>query len=154
MSGLDPVYVYAREFHPAGSWYEGACSAICIFEMTGGAIFSYRGSWSAEGCTTGWNGNWRLIGKNGTILYENNGLPKAQVVVGGEGFRRAVRDVDLAPAQVPYLGVHGALREMLAFLRTGETPQTPCRDNIRSNAMVSAALSSSRTGRRLPVVFA
>jgi predicted dehydrogenase len=154
MTGLDPVNVYAREFNPAGSWYEGACSAICIFEMTGGAIFSYRGSWSAEGFTTGWNGNWRLVGENGTILYENNGLPKAQVVVGGEGFRRPLRDVDLAPAHVPYLGMRGALREMLAFLRTGETPQTPCHDNIRSNSMVAAALSSSRTDRRLPVIVA
>jgi predicted dehydrogenase len=154
MTGLDPVSVYAREFSPAGSWYDGACSAICIFEMTDGVTFSYRGSWSAEGFTTEWNGNWRLIGENGTILYESNGPPKAQLVGGSDGFRRPLRDLDLAAAHVPYPGMRGALREMLAFLRSGETPQTPCRDNIRSNAMVAAALVSSRTDQRVPVTFA
>ncbi len=47
--------------------------------------------------------------------------------------------------------MHGALREMLAFLRTGKTPQTACHDNIKSLAMVFAAIESSRRGRRLPV---
>jgi predicted dehydrogenase len=154
MTGLDAVAVYAREFSPAKSWYDGACSAVCIFEMTGGVIFSYRGSWSAEGFTTEWNGNWRLIGTSGTILYENGGLPKAQIVAAGDGFRRPLRNLDLTPAHVPYPGMRGALREMLAFLRTGETPQTPCRDNIKSNAMVAAALLSSRADRRVAVALA
>jgi hypothetical protein len=50
--------------------------------------------------------------------------------------------------------MRGALREMLAFLRAGTPPQTPCDDNIKSNAMVAAVLSSAREDRRLPVIFA
>ena len=153
MTGLDPVSVYAREFNPTRSWYDGACSAVCIFEMIDGVIFTYRGSWSAEGFTTEWNGNWRMIGENGTILYENNSPPKAQIVVGSDGFRRPLRNVDLVAANVPYPGMRGALREMLTFLRTGKTPQTPCHDNIKSYAMVAAALSSARTDQRVPVTF-
>ena len=50
-----------------------------------------------------------------------------------------------------YTGQHGALREMLSFLRTGKTPQTECHDNIKSLAMVFAAMQSARTGRRIKI---
>ncbi|MDQ3812671.1 MAG: Gfo/Idh/MocA family oxidoreductase, partial [Armatimonadota bacterium] len=51
-TGLDPVAVYAHEFNPRGSWYRGDVAASCIFEMTQGVVFTYRGSWCAEGCHT------------------------------------------------------------------------------------------------------
>ena len=56
MTGADPVAVYALEFNPAGSWYKGDVAASCIFEMSNGVVFTYRGSWCAEGCHTSWNG--------------------------------------------------------------------------------------------------
>ncbi|MFD0717717.1 Gfo/Idh/MocA family protein, partial [Paenibacillus sp. GCM10027626] len=48
----DPVSVYCHEFNPPGSWYAGNASALCIFEMSDGSVFSYRGSWCAEGAPT------------------------------------------------------------------------------------------------------
>ena len=68
-SGLDAVSVYAEEFNPAGSWYAGGAAADCWFEMAGGVRFNYRGSWCAEGCRTSWNGDWRVLGTHGTLLY-------------------------------------------------------------------------------------
>ena len=53
---IDPVAVYALEFNPQGSWYKGDVAATCVFEMTQGIVFTYRGSWCAEGCHTSWNG--------------------------------------------------------------------------------------------------
>ena len=50
MGGVDPVAVYAKEFNPKGSWYRGDVSAMCIFEMTESVLFTFRGSWCAEGC--------------------------------------------------------------------------------------------------------
>ena len=151
MTGADPVAVYAREFNPKGSWYKGDGAASCIFEMTGGVIFTYRASWCAEGCHTSWNGNWRLVGEHGTLLYENGQLPRGQVVAGKGGFHRPLKDLKIAPSKMKHFGMHGALREMLAFLRTGRKPQTECHDNIKSLAMVFAAIESSRLGKRVPV---
>ncbi len=153
MTGLNPISVYAHEFNPTSSWYVGACSAVCIFEMSNDVVFSYRGSWSAEGFTTEWNGNWRLVGEEGMLLYENDNLPKAQVVAGTEGFRRPLRDVELQTVYIPHPAMRGAIREILAFLRTGKTPQTTCQDNINSCAMFVAALTSALTGQRVPVSF-
>ena len=149
ISGKDPVAVYAHEFNPKGSWYAGDVSASCVYEMTDGVVFTYRGSWCAEGLHTSWQGNWRIIGDRGTILYEQDQPPVAQVVSGKTGFSRKLRDVKPPKEAMKYEGMHGALREMLAFLRTGRKPQTESHDNIKSLAMVFGAMESARKGRRV-----
>jgi len=149
MSGVDPVAVYAMEFNPKGSWYRGDVAASCIFEMTDGVVFTYRGSWCAEGCHTSWNGNWRLIGERGTLLYENDQPPHGQVVAGDEGFHRPLKDLAIPEPETEATEMHGALREMLRFLRTGETPQTECHDNIKSLSMVFGAIGSAVRGERV-----
>ena len=149
MSGADPVAVYAMECNPKGSWYAGDVAASCIFEMTDGVIFTYRGSWCAEGCHTSWNGNWRVIGVNGTLLYENDADPRGQLVAGDEGFHRPLQDLTVPAPDMAQTGMHGGLCEMLHFLRTGETPQTECHDNIMSLAMVFGAIESSKRGERV-----
>jgi len=149
MSQLDPMAVYAKEFNPKGSWYKGDVAASCIFEMSNGVIFTYRGSWCAEGFTTSWEGNWRIIGERGTLLYENDELPMIQVLAGKPGVH--LKDLPLPKATLKYSGMHGALREMLTFLRTGKRPQTECHDNIKSLAMVFGVVESSKRGRRMPV---
>ena len=49
ISGTDPVSVYCKEWNPTGSWYDRDAAAIAIFEMADGIIYTYRGSWCAEG---------------------------------------------------------------------------------------------------------
>ena len=151
LSGADPVAVYAREFNPKSSWYAGDVSATCVFEMSNGVIFTYRGSWCAEGFNTTWNGNWRLIGTKGSVLFEKDQPPIAQVTVGKEGFVWPVEDVQPALAEMPFTGQRCALIDLLNYFRTGAMPQTECHDNINSLAMVFAAIESSAKGRRIPV---
>jgi predicted dehydrogenase len=79
-TGSDAVAVYAREYNPKGSWYKGDVAASCIFEMSNGSVFTYRGSWCAEGCHTSWNGDWRFVGERGTVLMGNDQPPHGQVV--------------------------------------------------------------------------
>jgi predicted dehydrogenase len=151
MAGADPVAVYAKEFNPKGSWYKGDVAASCVFEMTDGVIFTYRGSWCAEGFHTSWNGDWRFIGDQGTLLCQQDQDPRAQAVTGDSGFHRPLREIEVPVPEMGAAGMHGALREMLRFLRTGEMPQTECHDNIKSLAMCFAAIESSKQGRRVPV---
>lgn len=151
LPGVDPVAVYALEFNPQGSWYKGDVAATCVFEMTQGIVFTYRGSWCAEGCHTSWNGDWRLIGEQGTLLYDHDQDPCGQVVAGDTGFNRPLKDLKVSASPLKYPGMHGSLREMLRFLRTGEVPQTECHDNIKSLAMVLSAIESARKGKRIEV---
>ncbi len=148
-SGQNAISVYAEEFNPHGSWYKGDVAANCLFEMTGGVRFAYRGSWCAEGCPTSWHGDWRVIGDRGTLIYAQDQPPRGEVVAGDEGFIRPTAPLDPIITPIEHTGMHGALREMLNFLRTGQKPQTECHDNIHSLAMVFAAIESARTGRRI-----
>ena len=151
ITGTDPVAVYAHEWNPPGSWYEGDVAASCIFEMTDGVTFSYRGSWCAEGRQTSWNGDWRFQGERGSMVYAQDELPVVEVVAARTGFHRGCKPLKVRPASVKHLRMHGALREMLAYLRRGTVPQTECHDNIKSLAMVFAAIESSRKGRRVEI---
>lgn len=148
-TGQDPLAVYAKAFNPKGSWYAGQAAVSCIFEMTGGVVFSYQGSWCAEGYPTSWNGDWRFVGERGTILYERDATPQGQVVAGREGFQRPLRDLELPATPLAYPQQHGALREMLNFLHGGPRPATEAKDNLKSLAMVFGAALSARTGERV-----
>ena len=150
-TGLDAVAVYAHEFNPHGSWYQGAPAATCIFEMSNGAVFTYRGSWCAEGCPTSWNGDWRFIGDKGTLINEKDEGSRGEVVTGEDGFHREKAALEIPPTRIEFGGMHGALREMLTFLRDGTMPQTECHDNFKSLAMVLAAIESSHKKKRVPV---
>ena len=145
---VDATSVYAEEFNPVGSWYKGDVNGHCLFSLSDNVRFTYRGSWCSEGCHTGWNGDWRLIGTKGTIVYHADHTIRCEVVASDEGFVRPKQTIILPEVPVDPGGMHGGLREMLRFLRTGAKPQTECHDNIKSLAMVHAAIASARSGRR------
>ncbi|CAN5862697.1 Gfo/Idh/MocA family oxidoreductase [soil metagenome] len=148
-SGAEPLAVYAKGFNPQGSWYKGDAAASCIFEMTNGLVFNYQGSWCAEGQPTSWNGDWRFVGERGSILYERDATPKAQVIAKDEGFQRPLKDLELPAAPVLKAQQHGTLAEMLNFLQGGPRPSTEAKDNIKSLAMVFGAVGSARAGERV-----
>lgn len=149
ITGLDAVSVYAEEFNPAWSWYQGDASATAIFELENGARFTYRGSWCAEGCMTSWECDWRVVGERGTAVWNHDGM-RAETVAKTEGFHsevdaHAIEPVSLLP------GIEGSLREFLEALDTGKAPNGECHDNIKSLSMVFSAMASSRLGRRVEV---
>ncbi|MFT3784561.1 MAG: Gfo/Idh/MocA family oxidoreductase [Tepidisphaeraceae bacterium] len=152
-TGLDAVSVYCEEWNPTGSWYKGDVAAVCLFEMQNGVRFTYRGSWCAEGMHTSWNGDWRVIGTDGTLLYDHDQPPRGQVVADRSQmkFHLPLKDLDVQTTPVEKPQFAGGLNEMLTFLRTGQRPQTECTDNIKSLAMVLAAIQSSREGRRVKI---
>jgi predicted dehydrogenase len=151
--GADPVAVYAKEFNPHGSTYQGNAATTCVFEMDNDAIFTFCGSWTSDGCQTSWNGDWRIIGDQGTLLIKNDEAPYGQKITSSEGFERPLVDLPIAEASISITGWHVALRGMLNYLRTGAIPETECHDNIKSLAMVFAAIESSQQGCRIPITY-
>ncbi|RMD76316.1 MAG: gfo/Idh/MocA family oxidoreductase, partial [Lentisphaerae bacterium] len=140
------------EFNPKGSWYKGDAAATCIFEMEDGVVFNYTGSWCAEGFQTSWNGDWYLTFTGGGLEYILDRPPRiTHPVPGDESFIRKQESRELPLTEVSPGGMGGALKEMLRFLRTGEKPQTECHDNIKSLAMVFAAMESSRRRERVTI---
>ncbi len=153
VSDADPVAVYCEEFNPPWSWYRGNASATAIFEMTGGLRYTYRGSWCSEGRHTSWEGEWRAVGPRGTATWDGETTPQADVVVKQDGFMSTTEPHQGVVAQDLAEYIAGSLRDFLHALKTGATPMGECHDNIKSLAMVFAAMESSATGRRVAVEF-
>ncbi len=151
ITGADPVAALAYEWNPPGSWYKHGASAIATFEMSRNMVVSYRGSWCAEGLDTPWESSWRIIGEKGTVTWDGAATFRAQEVTGTEGFirTRTDRDVPYNPEALLRTGHAGCMDEFLDAVRTGKTPQTICTDNVKSLAMVYAAVASATSGKKV-----
>jgi len=49
ITAADALSVFCHEWNPAGSWLDHEASAVAIFHMSGGIVYTYRGGWSTEG---------------------------------------------------------------------------------------------------------
>lgn len=153
LCNADPVAVYCDEFNPAWSWYKGDVSANVLFEMSGGLRYTYRGSWCAEGRHTSWEGEWRAAGPNGTATWNGHSEIFADVVQEPGGFHTKTETLQGEVAEGVHGGIAGSLRDFLNALKTGATPMGECHDNIKSLAMVFAAIESAATKQRIKVEF-
>ena len=125
---------------------------MAIFEMSNGMVFNYRGSWCAEGLNTPWECSWRAVGERGTAIWEEEEKIRAEVAVGTEGFIRETQSVELSESvELEQIGHQGVIYEFLDCVKNGTTPQTICTDNIKSLAMVHAAIESATTGKKVKI---
>ncbi len=148
----DPVSVYCREWNPSGSWYDHDASAIAIFEMNNGSVYTYRGSWCAEGLATPWESDWRIIGQRGSLKWSGQDIT-AQRVASADGFQSTFENVkvEVTPTGESRSWHAHAIHDFIQCLNTGVTPQTICTDNIKSLAMVLSAIESANTGKTVKV---
>ncbi|QHW33893.1 Gfo/Idh/MocA family oxidoreductase [Paenibacillus rhizovicinus] len=151
ITGADPVSVYCHEFNPPGSWYAGNASAICIYEMSDGSVFTYRGSWCADGLNTSWESDWRVTGSKGGARWDGATMPYGEIVnpEKAEGFIREMLRIEGQEVYDGQEGHWGCLDEMFAALEAGRPAETDCLDNIKSVAMVFGAVESARTGQKV-----
>jgi predicted dehydrogenase len=155
ITGADPVSVYCKEWNPPGSWYDHDASAVAIFEMTDDIVYTYRGSWCAEGLHTTWEGDWRVIGQRGSITWDGADAMEAEVARETDALIWDTERVEV-PAFDPRdkVGAHaGVIREFVRCVQTGAIPETICTDNIKSLAMVFGAIKSAELGRPVPVTY-
>jgi len=153
ISGADPVSVYCKEWNPAGSWYDHHASAVAVFEMTGGIVYTYRGSWASEGLKTSWEAEWRGIGRKGSVTWDGFDAFRAEAVAETGEFMSRVESVELPepPEGTKEGGHRGLIHDFIRCVRTGDTPETVCTDNIKSLAMVFGAIESAQAHREVEV---
>jgi len=154
ISGKNPVAVLAYEWNPPGSWYKHGASAVCIFEMSDGVVFTYRGSWCSEGKNTTWECDWRAISDKGSILWDGAEKMSGEIITSDEGFMREKKDLTInTPEELKFTAHAGVIREFVNSLKNGTEPQTICTDNIKSLAMVHAAVESTETGKQVKISY-
>lgn len=151
ISGADPVSVYCHEYTPPGSWYKGNASAICIFEMTDGSVFSYNGSWCAEGLHTSWEGDWRITGSKGSVKWDGFKTPVCEIIDESKpaDFLSPFKMIEVSNNWEHNEEHWGCLDEMFASIEEGRLAETDSSDNIESMKMVFGAIESAKTGQKI-----
>lgn len=151
----EPASVYCQEWEPANSWYRQGSSASAVFDLGGGKVFTYAGSWCADGFRTSWEGSWRIVAERGSVLWDGHDGLKAEVVASG---RDGIID-KTQPIEVPPLdptdrvdGHLGIIKDFMHAIETGAEPETRGADNLKSLAMVFGAIESAESGRRVAIV--
>jgi len=155
LAGATPTSVYCHTFNPGHSWYRHHGSAVAIYECADDVVYSYRGSWCAEGLNTSWNAFWRIIGEKGTLTWDGSQEIKCQLVdpqhADADDFFRKLVDVEVPVEELPRQGHEGIIYNFVDHLLRGEALWCPCEDNIKSFAMVCSAVASSASGQREPI---
>jgi predicted dehydrogenase len=153
ISAKQPLAVYCHEANPKSSWYAHGSVANAIFEFSDDVLFTYRGSWSAEGANTSWDSSWRIVGSKGTLLWDGADKFEANIVAGGDGFFRPLEAIEVAPPADPdqTLGHASVLLDFFDAIEAGRPPETVSSDNLNSLAMVFSAIESARTRQRVTI---
>ncbi|CDX29996.1 Oxidoreductase domain protein [Mesorhizobium plurifarium] len=150
----EPASVYCQEWEPANSWYRQGSSASAVFDFGGGKVFTYAGSWCADGFRTSWEGSWRIVAERGSLLWDGHDGLKAEVVASGrDGIIDKTEAIEV-PALDPAdrVGGHlGIIQDFMRAIETGTEPETRGADNIKSLAMVFGAIESAESGRRVAI---
>lgn len=149
VSGKTPLSVYCLETNPPGSWYAHGASANAVFRFSDDVVFTYRGSWCAEGERTSWESAWRIVGTKGMLTWDGEDGFRASVAGGDDGLLRGFSPVEVPPPsrEAETHGHASVIADFLDAIRTGRPPETAGDDNIRSLAMVFGAIESARLGR-------
>ncbi|RWM05135.1 MAG: Gfo/Idh/MocA family oxidoreductase [Mesorhizobium sp.] len=150
----EPASVYCQEWEPASSWYRQGSSASAVFDLGGGKVFTYAGSWCADGFRTSWEGSWRIVAERGSLMWDGHDGLKAEVVASGRDGIIDKTQVIEVPALDPAdrVGGHlGIIQDFVRAIETGTEPETRGADNIKSLAMVFGAIESAETGRRVAI---
>jgi predicted dehydrogenase len=152
--GTQPQAVYCHETNPKGSWYAHGASAYAIFEFEENVTYTYRGSWCAQGLRTSWESAWRVIGEDGTLTWDGHDTFRAEREFQTGGLLREAQAIPVPPlASVARIGGHeGVMRDFVEAVRTGAAPETVNSENIKSLAMVFAAIESAKARQRVNVM--
>ena len=148
VTGKNFTRVFAQSFNPPWSWYRHDAGLNMLLELEGGVPFSYTGDWSARGRGTGWNGDWRLQGSEGSLHLTKEEVRLAR----SEKWQRDETE-EIVPLTEPVRADQAeTLHQFAEAIRTGVPNQTSGEDNLQTLGTLVAAMTSVRENR--PVALA
>jgi predicted dehydrogenase len=152
----EPQRVACQEWEPGNSWWRQGSSAMATFDMGSGVVFTYRGSWCADGFRSSWESSWRIVGERGSLVWDGFENLRAEILTGTrDGLFDNVAAIEVPPLDPrDRIGGHlGVMQDFVAAVRNGGEPETAGTDNIKSLAMVFGAIESAEAGRPVPVTI-
>ena len=133
--GREAVRVVARTFRPPWTEAEGRTCAHVLLEFEGGVHVAYTGSWGPRELETTWHGDSWYTGSQGALHFDGADVPTVYLPGQAPGLTPEVA--------VPIPGPLHALHSFCRAVTTGGEPECAISDNIKSMAIVHAAMVSA-----------
>lgn len=140
----DPIAVQAITWNHSWGWHQGDAAHAIVFEFPHNLHATHVSCGCAVGSKTSWNGDWRIEGPNGSIDWDSTGTWHSHL-------HRTEQKIDRQP--IEHLGVPASeqamLDEFFAAIDENREPECSAQDNLKSLAMVFAAIKSAKEKRRV-----
>jgi predicted dehydrogenase len=150
LSGADCAAIAGWEWlPPAGrDSFKGECLAQYVLRLTDGTRASYEGN----GLAGGWQNTWhheyyRAECAGGAVVVDRDDTVRVEEWTPGRGLR--VEEVP--PVALPWEGHQAIIAQFLDWLDGGPAPPTVLADNLKSAAMLFAAIEASAEERVVDV---
>ncbi|HEX4216020.1 MAG TPA: Gfo/Idh/MocA family oxidoreductase [Candidatus Dormibacteraeota bacterium] len=153
--GAEPLQVWCRAWNPGWSWFSGPPVGLATIVFENGVEVSYRGSWLSHGPVTPWAGEWRMTFADGEVGWTSRSLLDDDSCdrVGIRSRGGEAKPVELVKGRP--VDRAGSLAEFVDAVASGREPESSGRENLRSLALMHAAIgSAAQGGAALPVVGA
>ncbi len=134
--------VSATSVNAPWNWNKGDSTVMAQVEMTSGAVANYFASWVATGAETNWNGEWRIEGGKGVLMWQDDKLTFSDK----PNSRRKVQPIKWPAGHQSYL-----LKEFSDALDKGAAPETSGERNLNSFASTFAVVRAAKQKRRVTV---
>lgn len=140
--GQDPISVQAVTWNQPWGWHKGdACHSI-VFKFASGLVATHVCIGCEVGQRTSWNGDWHIAGPNGSLDWDEKGTwyshsHRTEEVVA----RREIEHLEVLPSET------AMVNEFLGAIQENREPECSAEDNLKSLAMVFAAIQSAKEGR-------
>lgn len=142
--GGEAEYVRMESTNPPWSPFQGDAVAAGTIAFSPQVLIHYFGSWVTRGYRTGWNGVIRFFGSRGTLSLENNRI----FFESAEGKRE-----EILFSRFETDGRALVLREFVDAVREKREPETSLADNIKTFALVCAAIESAKRNERVELQY-
>ena len=140
----DPIAVQAITWNHSWGWHKGDAAHAIVFEFPDNLFATHVSCGCAVGSKTSWNGDWRLEGANGSIDWDASGTWHSHLHRTEEKVdRQKIEHLDVPP------GEQSMLDEFFAAIDQNREPECSAQDNLKSLAMVFAAIQSAKEKRRV-----
>ncbi|MBV9868448.1 MAG: Gfo/Idh/MocA family oxidoreductase [Abitibacteriaceae bacterium] len=140
----NPVSVQAITWNQPWGWHKGDAAHSIVFQFADGLVATHVACGCAVGSQTGWNGDWRIEGPQGSIDWDKEGTWHSHL-------HRTQEKINRQPVQ--HLAVptseQAILDEFFAAIKEDRQPECSAEDNLNSLAMVFAAIQSAKEGRKV-----
>lgn len=136
LSGADCATITGYNWNPEWSSFKGNSTAVFVMEMANGVKCFYEGNCSEAGVQNGWHKEYyRAECEKGAAVVDNDDVVRV--------FRPGAEPEAIPMESAPPTGHHTIFESFLGWLDGGEPPATRLEDNIKSFAMLFAAIEAA-----------